>query len=74
MPFNESPEEKRRKSALRQSAEARLLNAPLPCPDETDVMRLLHELQVHQIELEMQNEEPRSAYARADAAVEHAET
>ena len=70
MPFNESPEEKRRKSALRQSAEARLLNAPLPCPDETDVMRLLHELQVHQIELEMQNEELRSAYARADAAVE----
>jgi len=66
----EPPEEQRPTSDLRKSAEARLLNAPLPCPDETDVMRLLHELQVHQIELEMQNEELRSAYARADAALE----
>ena len=70
MPFNESPEEKRLRTDLRKSAEERLLNAPPPCPDETDVMRLLHELQVHQIELDMQNEELRSAYARADAAVE----
>ena len=66
----EPPGKRRFTSDLRQSAEARLLNAPLPCPDETDVMRLLHELQVHQIELEMQNEELRSAYARADAALE----
>jgi len=69
MPFKPS-EEKRVTSDLRRRAEAQLLNAPLPCPDETDVMRLLHELQVHQIELEMQNEELRSAYARADDALE----
>lgn len=65
----EPPEEQRPTSDLRKSAEALLLNAPLPCPDETDVMRLLHELQVHQIELDMQNEELRSAYARADDAL-----
>lgn len=69
MPFK-PPDEKRVTSDLRRRAEALLLNAPLPCPDETDVMRLLHELQVHQIELEMQNEELRSAYARADDALE----
>jgi len=66
----EPPEIERVTSALRQSAEARLLNTPLLGPDETDVMRLVHELQVHQIELEMQNEELRSAYARADDALE----
>jgi len=60
-------------SKLRRNAEDRLRIAPRPltCPDETDVMRLLHELQVHQVELEMQNEELRSAYARADAALEN---
>jgi len=45
---------------LRQKAEERLKkqqsNASL-LTDETDILKLFHELQVHQIELEMQNEE-----------------
>jgi len=36
---------------------------------ETDSMKLLHELQVHQIELEMQNEELRQANATAEEAL-----
>ena len=57
---------------LREKAEELLkqklvkTNRPLP---ETDVKKLLHELQVHQIELEMQNEELRQAYETAETAL-----
>ena len=48
-------EEDRRK--LREAAEARLARTQAPARSHPSTSALLHELQVHQIELEMQNDE-----------------
>lgn len=47
--------ERETKGALRRKAEARLAD-PAPVPSTTSAKALVHELQVHQIELEIQNE------------------
>lgn len=53
---------------LRKRAEARFLQASPEVPKTPwDYAQLVHELQVHQIELEMHNEELRHAYDEADA-------
>ncbi len=66
-------EAKKARALLRQRAEeqlqARQLAAPGPQP-EADVRRLLYELQIHQIELEIQNEELRQAQEALEASVE----
>lgn len=57
--------------SLRQRAEQQLTQQyPMPSSLEADVKKLLHELQVHQIELEMQNEELLIAQAEAEANLE----
>ena len=57
---------------LRHRADARLQNQKPPASaprSAPEMQRLLHELQVHQIELEMQNEELRNSRAQVEAAV-----
>lgn len=59
---------------LRQQAELRLRQrGPRESwpPHPEDATKLVHELQVHQIELEMQNEELRHARAEAGSALSH---
>lgn len=54
-------------ASIRNRAEARLLQSSHPEPKTAwDNAQLVHELQVHQIELEMSNEELRHAYEEAD--------
>jgi len=57
---------------LRAKAEEKLKekqNSANASAYEADVKKLLHELQVHQIELEMQNDELRQAYANSEIAL-----
>ena len=57
---------------LRHRADARLQSRkpPANAPRSAhETQRLLHELQVHQVELEMQNEELRNSRAQVEAAV-----
>ena len=57
-----------RRKAETKLAERRKKTDPLPSMD-ADIRRLVHELQVHQIELEMQNEELMQARAEREATL-----
>ncbi|MCX8063066.1 MAG: PAS domain-containing protein, partial [Anaerolineales bacterium] len=56
--------------SLRQRALAKVANSPLLLSDlsREEILKLAHELQVHQIELELQNEELKSTTAELEQA------
>ncbi len=61
------------KAELRRQAEGRLAARPPTSItlSEIDTYRLIHDLQVHQIELEMQNEELQQARAQVETGLQH---
>lgn len=61
-------------AVLRRRAEAQIAKGDLPSKVNLDPVRLLHELQVHQIELELQNEELVAANRELDVLRRHYET
>jgi len=64
--MNESDDKKKREKKLRATAESTIPFAP--APTALPVEDLLHELRVHQIELEMQNEALRLAQTELEAS------
>lgn len=58
-----------KKTDLRQQAEAKLNKRKKSPVAETDAQRLIYELEVHQIELEMQNEELLQAKAELESTL-----
>lgn len=59
-------------TVLRRAAESRLKSEPSPRTEktDTDLRRIQHELEVHQVELKMQNEELLAARAEIEAGLE----
>nr|WP_305907066.1 PAS domain S-box protein [Methylomarinum sp. Ch1-1]MDP4519785.1 PAS domain S-box protein [Methylomarinum sp. Ch1-1] len=69
--MNKSSDINQNAEELRQCAERKLAVKPEAAPDKPiDPNRLVHELQVHKIELELQNEALREARATAELALE----
>ncbi len=68
--MGKKPDESTKSTALRREAEARLrtTNRDVAAMPVKEVQQLVHELQVHQIELEMQNEELRRTQAEREMA------
>jgi PAS domain-containing protein len=70
--MNQDAQTSAKTTRLRRRAEARLREHRTPKlqgPAGADPQRLLHELQVHQIELELQNEELKQAHDEVETAL-----
>src|SRR5664279_1132988 len=69
--MNKKPDTSIAAAGLRRRAEARLRKKRKSQRTEAGPQRLLHELQVHQVELEMQNAELRKARDELELALEN---